>query len=292
MYTTRSFPVFVLAVLVVIVELGQAFFLPGATQHHCPPRRQGQGPSGYNSPSREPNSVVLSAAQKKRRRRRKESKSSSPPPPSEAGEGGGGVESSDEPQLGRGGSGGGGGELPEFDLDDAGEAAANAPPKKKINPDEITANMMGSGNVNAARSLDELISDRTLENRLEFDEKGDPGIPDFVDLARASSTPQSYDSSASASDSPATAEIGKKKQRRAERVANAIAAKEAEESEKSFLSSIPQFLNEKGEVSPIKILEQGAWTGIFLLIGWEVYINSPLFERAAPMAPIVYEILM
>lgn len=35
-----------------------------------------------------------------------------------------------------------------------------------------------------------------------------------------------------------------------------------------------------------------AWLGIFLLVGWEFYLNSPLFDRAAPMAPVLYEILM
>lgn len=35
-----------------------------------------------------------------------------------------------------------------------------------------------------------------------------------------------------------------------------------------------------------------AWAGIYILIGWEFYINSPLFERAAPLAPVVFEILM
>ena len=198
---------------------------------------------------------------------------------------------------------------------------------------------MGSGNM-SSRSLDELISNRALENKLEFDEKGDPSIPDFVDLARASSTTPTYDAESSLS----TAGVGKKKQRQAERIAKAIAAKEAEAPVESFLSNVPQFLNEKGEVSAIKILEQGgkllkalcrdivhvyknksskilvlsnlikyqtqhslwsfnlfcnekfhspaAWVGIFILVGWEVYINSPLFDRAAPLAPLVYEILM
>ena len=37
-----------------------------------------------------------------------------------------------------------------------------------------------------------------------------------------------------------------------------------------------------------KLLEAGTWLGIFLLVAWEFYINSPLFDRAAPMAPVVY----
>lgn len=147
--------------------------------------------------------------------------------------------------------------------------------------------MMGSGNT-AEKSLDELISDRALESKFEFDEKEDPSIPDFVDLAQASSTTPS---SSYGSDIPGGG-TGKKKQRQAERVANAIAAKEAEKPVESFLESVPQFLNEKGDVSAIKILEQGAWLGIWSLVIWEFYINSPLFDRAAPLAPIIYEILM
>ncbi len=34
-----------------------------------------------------------------------------------------------------------------------------------------------------------------------------------------------------------------------------------------------------------------AWLGIILLIVWEAYINSPLFERAAPLAPVVFELV-
>lgn len=139
-------------------------------------------------------------------------------------------------------------ELPDFDLD--GEEAEE--PRRKINRDKITDNMMGSGRATAS-SLDELISDRALESKFEFDEKGDPNIPDFVELAQASSTTPS---SSSVSAIPGGG-IGKKKQRQAERVANAIAAKEAEAPAESFLSKFPQFLNEKGDVSGVKILEQG-----------------------------------
>jgi hypothetical protein len=41
-------------------------------------------------------------------------------------------------------------------------------------------------------------------------------------------------------------------------------------------------------VSAVKVLEAGAWTGIYLLVAWEIYINSPFFDRAGPMAPVVY----
>lgn len=178
-------------------------------------------------------------------------------------------------------------ELPDFDLasEDA-EEAETPKPRVKVNPEEITANMMARG-MSSNKSLDELISDRSIESRFEFEEKGDSSIPDFVDLAQASSTTPTY-----SPDSPSSAGGGKKKQRQAERVARAIAAKEAEEEEKSILEKyFPQLLNEKGNFSAIKLTEQGAWVGIFALVAWEVYINSPLFERAAPLAPVVFELV-
>mmetsp|Transcript_43098 Transcript_43098/g.89731 ORF Transcript_43098/g.89731 Transcript_43098/m.89731 type:complete len:273 (-) Transcript_43098:24-842(-) len=267
--STRS-PLLRLAALSVLVCLGQAFVVPSSTHQ----RHNGQlTTSAYDSSPIEECSVSLSA--KKRRRRRKDGANSSPPSAEQSAESI--ASESSEPALAPG-------ELPDFDLD--GDEATEKP-RPKINPNEITENMMGSGNM-SSRSLDELISNRALENKLEFDEKGDPSIPDFVDLARASSTTPTYDAESSLS----TAGVGKKKQRQAERIAKAIAAKEAEAPVESFLSNVPQFLNEKGEVSAIKILEQGAWVGIFILVGWEVYINSPLFDRAAPLAPLVYEILM
>ena len=85
--------------------------------------------------------------------------------------------------------------------------------------------------------------------------------------------------------------VGSKRARAEARRAAAIEAERAAEEEKSFLQKVPQFLDEKGEVSPIKILESGTWVGIGILVLWEVYINSPFFERAAPMAPVVYELL-
>jgi len=41
-------------------------------------------------------------------------------------------------------------------------------------------------------------------------------------------------------------------------------------------------------LSFVKVIENATWFGIACLVLWEVYINSPFFERAAPMAPVVY----
>jgi hypothetical protein len=39
----------------------------------------------------------------------------------------------------------------------------------------------------------------------------------------------------------------------------------------------------------LKLLENGAWVGIGLLVLWELYINSPFFDRALPLIPVVYD---
>jgi hypothetical protein len=105
--------------------------------------------------------------------------------------------------------------------------------------------------------------------------------------------------------------VGTKKARQAVRKAAAIASKEEEE-EESILSKLPFVIDEKGEVNAVKVccrtirkcrfnrsfpanfmslqvLEAGAWLGIFSLVAWEFYINSPLFDRAGPMAPVIYD---
>jgi hypothetical protein len=41
----------------------------------------------------------------------------------------------------------------------------------------------------------------------------------------------------------------------------------------------------------VKVTKNGAWVGIGLLAVWEIYINSPFFDRAAPLIPVVYDTL-
>ena len=181
-------------------------------------------------------------------------------------------------------------ELPDFDLDSMDaegvepQEASSAPKISVGDLEKVTSSMMGDPN-KPVRSVNELIQDRSLESKLELDDsQGDASIPDFTQLAQASSS--------------AGANLGldngipmsRKKQRKADAIR--AAADAAEEETTNPLSNIGFIKNEKGEVSPIKILEAGAWLGIFLLVGWELYLNSPLFQRAAPMAPVVYEILL
>jgi hypothetical protein len=232
-----------LLTLSIIVCLGQAFNIRSGTylplrhiNYHLTPTHE------HESPRRNDHSVALNA-KKKRRRRREESDTTSDedkPTDNLAAE-------SSVPLLD-------GDELPDFDLD--GEGGENAKQSERVkissNPDEITDAMMADANAaGVARSLDELITDRSLESKFEFEDSGDPEIPDFIQLAKESSS--SVDGVIPSNGTGMT-----KKQRQAERVANAIRLKEEEEQAgKTFLSNFPKLLNEKGEVSGVKILEEG-----------------------------------
>jgi len=183
-------------------------------------------------------------------------------------------------------------DLPDFELnEDDGEPEsskakktrplAGSPSASSLDGEvAVTSNMMGSSD-KPVRSVTELISDRSLERKFEFDDEGAAGdaLPDLAELAAAKSSSSSLPSQQGGG--------GKKQARRdARRVA---ASKQGENSEESnVLSKIPFITGENGKIMPTKILEAGAWLGIFLLIAWEVYLNSPLFDRAAPMAPVVY----
>ena len=165
-------------------------------------------------------------------------------------------------------------ELPDFDLDD--EEDEKPKPKRRIitNPDEITPAMIGSANAPVA-SIRDLLLDRSLEAKFEFDEEEvDDSLPDLIALSKARGD-----------------ELGEKKTgRKAERRAAAIAAKQAEP--EPLFANLPFVSNDEGKVRPVKVLEAGAWAGIILLFTWEIYLNSPFFDRAAPMAPVVFESLV
>ena len=237
--STRSLVPFLVA-LSVLFCLAEAFVLPGRTRSSTRQCYNEESLSSFIVSPRERDLVSLSAKKKRRRRKNKNKSSASNGQQLES------LESSPIPQQGSSGTN----ELPDFDL---GGEEAEEEKKPKINPGEITSNMMGSG-MTSSRTVNELISDRALESRFEFEEKGDPNIPDFVDLAKASSTVPSYNPDTALS----TAGVGKKKQKQAERIARAIAAKEAEKPEESFLSQyFPQLLDEKGDFSGVKLLEQG-----------------------------------
>ena len=187
-------------------------------------------------------------------------------------------------------------DLPDFDIaeDDEGEIPKTKKKEKTATPpavigttpegEIITAAMMASPGQQSSKSVRDLINDRSLEQKLSFDDDtaatGGEELPDLMQMARSSSS----------SSSEAAQPVSKKKARQAARQAAAVARQEEEESSlDALLKNVPFFLNEKGEVSGVKILEAGTWAGIGLLVAWEIYINSPLFERAAPITPVVFE---
>jgi hypothetical protein len=231
--------------------LCQAFVVPPvATRNQLSPKIQGQSI----------NTSIFLAQQRKRRRRK-----SSPDEGSD--------DLTDDFDVNNNSN-----ELPDFDVD--GEEPK--PKKASGNPDEITDAMMGDAK-KSVRSINELLSDRSLESKFEFEETEEgSSLPDFAVVAQAKA----------ASRVPEPEVPGTKKARKAERVAAAIAAKEEKEEEESFFAKFSFLTDEKGEISGVKILESGAWLGIYSLVGWEVYLNSPLFDRAAPLSPVVYNFLM
>jgi hypothetical protein len=213
-------------------------------------------------------------AEKKRRRRKDSSEASGAASSSSS--------TSSRPGLDLNDDGG----LPDFDMDDDDSVAdskdsksSKKPAKAKvaINYNEISDNMMGDA-YKPIGSLDSLIADRSLESKFEFEgEDEDVSIPDFTTLAKG----------ARVIEEP---EVGTKKARQSERRAAAIQAREAAEEEgKPGLLDLAFLRDEKGKISEIKILEKGAWLGIYILIGWELFLNSPLFERLSPLIPVIFE---
>lgn len=186
-------------------------------------------------------------------------------------------------------------DLPEFDLEE-GEIPTTRRPKSNelSNKNDM---MMSSGPAAfsssssnpvsrnplppplSARSVQDLIRDRSLESKLQFDEPPtDDSLPDLAVIATQS--PPS---------------LGKKRARQeaqrsmAQSQNRGSASAGTSDDDDTFWSKLPGIRDEKGEISPLKMLETGTWFCIGILVVWEVYLNSPFFERAAPMAPIVYQ---
>lgn len=131
--------------------------------------------------------------------------------------------------------------------------------------------------------------DRELEAKFEFDEvkkplprPGQKKMTTDMDMTMETPTPT----------------MGKKRARDEARKAAAMetAAKETTNDGgfgiPELLSKLPFFPKVKkdkdGNYDPLNLLEQGTWFCIYSLVAWEIYINSPLFERAAPTIPVVY----
>jgi hypothetical protein len=189
------------------------------------------------------------------------------------------------------------GDLPDFDLggDNGADSAASrqssasAPSDtKEGDMSAISANMMGTTKRRNS-SLRDLLTDRGLEKKMQFEVTAESAaMPDLSDLARASAAADAADMDM---DDDPSLSGGKKRARQEARRAAAQAAEPFVEGPnilQPLIDKLPKIRDENGKVSTLKVLEAGAWTGIYLLIGWEVFINSPFFDRAAPMAPVVY----
>lgn len=137
-------------------------------------------------------------------------------------------------------------------------------------------------------SIEDTLRDRSLERFMDFermiesDGGGDDVVSDLPDFEEVISRRKAREAASGGADDGLPRydpTLGKKAQRNAQRRADAMRREAELEAEKSPFE----------DVNFLKILENGAWVGIGLLIVWEIYINSPFFERAAPMIPVVYD---
>jgi hypothetical protein len=196
-------------------------------------------------------------------------------------------------------------DLPDFDLAETSAKQSVAKPSElNVAPQQTVATNGEPAMVSTAiesigaKSLKDLLNDRSLESSLLFDEPATASmseeLPDLMTLASSPrDSPQSFDDQALVPDAsePSLPFQGKKRARREARQQAAQAAEEKDEDDfvSSLLSKLPGIRNEEtGQIAPIKILETGTWACIFILLAWELYLNSPLFDRAAPLVPVVY----
>jgi hypothetical protein len=190
----------------------------------------------------------------------------------------------------------GGPELPDFDLnEDEGiqstKSSASSAIPSVVDPllGPITPNMMAASR-SPASSVNDLLRDRSLEQKLErlYDEGGNEPeevLPDLLSLQRKSSSGSNSASSLSKRERQVLARQQQEQQKHQQSV-------EKEGDLSALVSKLPFITNEQGKVVPIKILETATWACIIALILWEVYINSPFFNRAAPIIPVVYDMWM
>ncbi|KAL9179363.1 hypothetical protein ACHAXT_008653 [Thalassiosira profunda] len=151
----------------------------------------------------------------------------------------------------------------------------------------------GGSNWLPPRSMDETLRDRSLEKFMDFDKmierdgSADDVVTDLPDFDEVIARRKRGDAATAMQEGRVqdaamlidTQGMGKKAARNAERRAAAVQREAEMEEEK----------NPFEDVNVLKLLENGAWVGIGLLVLWEFYINSPFFDRAAPLIPVVYD---
>ncbi len=163
-----------------------------------------------------------------------------------------------------------------------------------LDEDLILSAMRGKAGANwqPPRSIQETINDRSLEKLMDFDKmvEQDGGgnkkvdLPTMEEVIARRKQREAADAAREGRVQDAamlidTEGMGKKAAKAAQRRAAAIEREALAEEEKSPFE----------DLNILKLLENGAWVGIGLLVLWEVYINSPFFERAAPLIPVVYD---
>ena len=196
-------------------------------------------------------------------------------------------------------------DLPEFDLIEEDpdpllesnyESSSSSLPTKtsnkstasfNINDPNVKEAMMSSNTSNAQGLLStkDLIRSRNreLEQKLVNNNDITENVPSLAE----------YTQNKLSNDKGTNASIGKKAARREERVSAALEAKKLQDGTEmggGFLNGFSFGKDKDGNPkTPIKLLEEGTWACIWALIAWEVYINSPFFERQGSMPPIVFQ---
>ena len=153
-------------------------------------------------------------------------------------------------------------DLPEFDLAEEepepvvsepaeSVVASVSPPSGTVLDGSSSSAMMGGGGggsgapVQPLGSVQDLIADRSIEKLMNFEEPESLDVPDFNDYLAKRGT--------KSGDILPPPGMGKKKARQLQRQQAAMARQQEEEDSKSFLDNIPFLLNEKGEVTAVKV---------------------------------------
>ena len=196
--------------------------------------------------------VQLSHAPLFARKKRRRKQQSRPPPPDASSSSSSSSSGSPSDQL------------PDFDLEeeDEVEKAKIESPLAKQKPTtassadplgEISANMMGTTD-RPTKSVNELLSDRSLESKMQFDEEeasaeGGEELPDLVALAKRQREEERQTGLPSSTTSKKRA---RQQARRA--AAEAAAAKEEEKEGESILSNLPFIIRDQdGKITPLTI---------------------------------------
>lgn len=185
-----------------------------------------------------------------------------------------------------------GDDLPDFDLiEDVSDATqsssslsrnadtnnpSGSQPTSEMN--YVTSNMMKRNTNTSTRSVSDLLKDRSLESKFVFEGESTVDLPDLSKRTAPTATTVTNPDNIN--------KLPKRERDEARR--QAARARDEAKANSAEIRTIPFLTDETGKITGFKVLETGTWLGIFLLVAWEIYLNSPFFDRAAPMAPIVY----